>query len=104
MDDTDKDIFETAQRETMEEAGVRIKNMEILCKTGSTSSGMSDETNAILLAEIDGEGHSSLETFEDIDAKIYSYEETERMLKDERCFFSDIARILLLYMMERFSH
>lgn len=102
MDKDDSSILETAIREAKEEAGATIKNLEIICKTGSCSSGMSDETNAIVLGEIDSIAQNNLEEFEDISARLYSKEEVKKMLKDDQYFFADVARLALLYLLERF--
>ena len=92
-----------ARREAKEEAGVEIEDLEILADIGSTSSGFSDETNAIVLARIKEEEQKDLEEFEDIRTDLYTIGQVEEMLKDKTCFFALEVRTLMLYLMLRFK-
>lgn len=103
MDPSDKDILQVAKREAKEEAGAVIGDLEILSKNGTTSSGLSDETNAIVLGRILSFEDKKLEEFEDIRAKLYSFEEVRAMLKDDNYFFSNTARLIFLLLLERFK-
>ncbi len=103
MEEKDKDILEVARREAKEEAGVEIEDLEILADIGSTSSGFSDETNAIVLARIKEEEQKDLEEFEDIRTDLYTIGQVEEMLKDKTCFFALEVRTLMLYLMLRFK-
>ncbi len=103
MDPNDKDILEVAKREAKEETGAIIGELEVLSKIGTTSSGLSDETNAIVLGRILSFEEKKLEEFEDIHAKLYSLEEIQKMLKEDSYFFSNTARLLLLLLLERFK-
>lgn len=104
MDPNDKDILEVAKREAKEEVGAVIGDLEILSKSGTTSSGLSDETNAIVLGRILSFSEKNLEEFEDISAKLYSFQEARRMLDDDSYFFSNTARLIVLLLLERFKN
>jgi len=101
IDKKDGDVLETAKREALEEAGAVIGSPEIICETGSTSSGLSDETNAIVVAEIIDFRKESRERFEDITSRLYTVDEIKSMFKDPSYFFADAARLLLMYLMEK---
>jgi len=103
MDPEDEDILEVARREALEEAGAVITDLEILAPTGSTSSGLSDETNALVLGRIVSFKEKSLEEFEDIETRLYSLDEVKSMLKDDKYFFALTVRLVLLYLIERFK-
>lgn len=103
MDDSDKDLLEVAKREALEEVGAVITDLEVLAPTGSTSSGLSDETNALVLGRIVSFKEKSLEEFEDIESRLYSLDEVKSMMKDDKYFFSLTARLVLLYLIERFK-
>lgn len=103
MDPDDKDILEVAKREALEEAGAIIDDLEILAPTGSTSSGLSDETNAMVLGRIVSFKEKSLEDFEDIESRLYSLDEVKSMLHDDKYFFALNVRLTLLYLIERFK-
>ena len=104
IDPGDKDILEVAKREAKEEVGAIIGDLEVLSKSGTTSSGLSDETNAIVLARILSFSEKNLEEFEDISAKLYSFEEAQKMLDDDKYFFSNTARLIILLLLERFKN
>lgn len=102
MDPKDKDPFDTARREALEEAGVEIDDLELIAPSSTTSSGFSDETNAVVLGRITSFKRQNLEEFEDISVKLIPLEELDEMLKGDY-FFAMTARLLILYLKERFS-
>lgn len=102
LDSKDENVFSVAKREALEEAGAVLTDLEVLAPTGTLSSGLSDETNAIVLGRIASFDKRKLEEFEDIETLLVSREELERMLKDSSYFFSCTARLLFLYLLLRF--
>lgn len=98
LDSKDENVFSVAKREALEEAGAVLTDLEVL----ALSSGLSDETNAIVLGRIASFDKRKLEEFEDIETLLVSREELERMLKDSSYFFSCTARLLFLYLLLRF--
>lgn len=102
MDPGDQDVFITAKREAREEAGVCITDMELLCPASPTSSGLSDETVAIVLARIDKKGNNALERFEDISSMMVDAKELKAMLDDPSFLFAANVRLICLYLLERF--
>ena len=103
MDKEDKSVEETAIREAKEETGYDVDDVEILIPPSPTSEGLSDECNSVVLAKLKSKGASHKEEFEDIKAKVYSVEEVKELLADENNLFSNSARLLILYLIERFS-
>ena len=95
--------MEAAKREALEEAGAIITDLEVLAPNGTTSSGLSDETNAVVLGRIVSFKEKNLEAFEDIDSRLYSLDEVKEMLKDDQYLFALNVRLILLYLLERFK-
>ncbi len=104
MDKEDKDIKETARREVKEETGYDVSEIELLLPPSPTSEGLSDECNAVVLARLEKKGTDDKEEFEDIDSLLCSSSKVKEMLEDENCLFSNSARLLILYLLERFRH
>lgn len=80
MDNGDQSPLETAAREVKEETGYDVGKMEILVPPSPTSEGLSDECNAVVLAELKDKGRDDKEEFEDIDVKLFSNEEVEDLI------------------------
>ena len=78
--DPGEDLFDAARRELLEETGYHAKEVSLLVPPSPTSEGLSDECNAVVLAELESKGEASLEEFEDIKAKLYSLSEVKAML------------------------
>ena len=104
MDKDDKDILEVAKREALEEAGAIIDDLEIISYAGTTSSGLTDETNAIVMGRILSFEKQHLEKFEDIEIALYSKEEIQKILDDETLLLSNDARMAVMYMLLRFGN
>ena len=102
LDSKDENILSVAKREALEEAGAVLTDLEVLAPSGTLSSGLSDETNAIVLGRIVFFEEKKLEEFEDIETSLVPREELEAMLKDPSYFFSCTARLLFLYLLLRF--
>lgn len=103
LDPEDNDLFTCVKREALEEAGAIVDDIEILCPAAPTSSGLSDELDAVCLARITGFAHNELEAFEDISSALKSREEVETMLQDPEHYFIPLnIRMILLYLLERF--
>lgn len=102
VDKEDKDITSAARRELREETGYEAEEIELLLPPSPTSEGLSDECNAVVLARLANKGQDEKEEFEDIQARLYSLEEVRKLLNDKTNIFSNSARLLILYLMERF--
>lgn len=100
--DKDEDILEAAKREAKEEAGVEIENISLLAKASPTSSGLSDETNAVVLGKIKSFNKTNLEEFEDINTKLVKLKDIDEILNDEEYFVAMNVRLILLYLKEKF--
>ena len=101
--DEGDDIFSCAKREALEEGGVLIDNLELLVPTSPTSSGLSDEVNAVVLGQIVGFKENHLEEFEDISIKLIKLKEVEKMLEDPSYFFAMNVRLIIKYLLLRFK-
>lgn len=102
-DKEDKDIIDSARRELKEETGYVADDYEIIVPPSPTSEGLSDECNAVVICRVRERGTDNKEEFEDISARLYSEEEVREMLKDKQIIFSNSARLLVLYLLERFG-
>ncbi len=101
--DEGDDLLSAAKREALEEGGVIIDNLEILAKSAPTSSGLSDERDAVVLGEIVGFASNHLEEFEDISTKLIPLKELEAMLDDDRYLFALSVRLIIKYLIMRFK-
>lgn len=102
-DKEDKSIEETARRELKEETGYLAKDVTLLLPPSPTSEGLSDECNAVVIAELSHKEKENKEEFEDITAKLYSVSQVKEMLENKDVLFSNSARLLILYLLERFG-
>ncbi len=103
LDEKDDDLFVAASREAKEESGAEITDLELLAPASPTSSGLSDELDAVVLGRITGFGETQLEAVEDISAKLYSLGEIKTMMKDKKRLIPLLVRMILLYLLERFD-
>jgi 8-oxo-dGTP pyrophosphatase MutT (NUDIX family) len=103
-DKEDKDITTAALRELKEETGYTATDFEMIVPPSPTSEGLSDECNAVVICRLLSQGKDNKEEFEDISAKLYSVEEVKALLADEKVIFSNSARLLVLYLLERFKN
>lgn len=99
--DGNEDLTIAAAREAKEEVGADITDMEILAPASPTSSGMSDEMNAVVLARVIGFENKDLEEFEDIGYDIVPLEDMEEYLKNH--FFALQIRMIVKFILERFK-
>jgi len=99
--DPNESIETTAHREAMEEAGVTIDDLELLCPPSPTSSGLSDETNAIVIARVTGFADKNLEAFEDINAKFIPLKDMEEYMNTH--FFAMQIRLVIKYLLLKFK-
>lgn len=102
--DEGEDLISSVKREAKEEAGVNVDNIDILSPIGTTSSGLSDETNAIVLARIIDFNDKNLEEFEDINCFLVKLEEIDKILNDTNLFIANTARLIFIYLKERFKN
>ncbi|MBQ2494038.1 MAG: NUDIX hydrolase [Bacilli bacterium] len=103
LDAEDDDLFIAAKREAKEESGAEITDLELLAPASPTSSGLSDELDAVVLGRIVGFGETHLEASEDISARLYTLEEIKAMMNDKAYFIPLLVRMILLYLLERFD-
>ena len=104
MDPGDKDEAETASRELGEETGFELESVEVLLPPSPTSEGLSDECNSVVLAKLcNGKKEAHKEEFEDISCRLYSADEVRKLFNDPSILFSNSARLLILYLLERFK-
>jgi len=103
LDAEDGDLFIAAKREAKEESGAEITDLELLAPASPTSSGLSDELDAVVLGRIVGFGETHLEASEDISARLYTLEEIKAMMNDKAYFIPLLVRMILLYLLERFD-
>ncbi len=103
-DKEDKDIVASALRELKEETGYTATDFEMIVPPSPTSEGLSDECNAVVICRLLEKGEDAKEEFEDLSAKLYSVKEVQEMLKDETILFSNSARILVFYLLEKFKN
>lgn len=102
--DPGDDVYSCAKREALEEGGVIIDNLELLCPSSPTSSGLSDEVNSVVMGQIIGFKENRLEEFEDISVKLIPLKELEKMLDDPQYFFALNVRLLIKYFILRFTY
>ena len=102
--DPGDDLFSCAKREALEEGGVIIDNLELICPTSPTSSGLSDEVNATVLGQIVDFKENRLEEFEDISVKLIPIKEVEKMLDNPQYFFALNVRLLIKYLILKFKY
>ena len=102
--DPGDDLFSCAKREALEEGGVIIDDLELLCPTSPTSSGLSDEVNSVVMGRIISFDKNRLEEFEDISVKLILLKEIEKMLDDPQYFFALNVRLLIKYLILRFKY
>lgn len=103
MDPTDKTPFDTARREALEEAGAIIDDLELLAPAAPTSSGLTDESNAVVLGRIVEFKETHQEEFEDIRSELVTVEELRRRLNDPKWHFALSYRLISLYLISRFG-
>lgn len=100
--DENEDILKAAKREAKEEAGVEIEDLSLLAKASPTSSGLSDETNAVVLGKIKSFNKTNLEEFEDINTQLVKLKDIDEILNNEDYFVAMNVRLILLYLKEKF--
>ena len=97
-------LNEAALREAKEEVGAsKIENVEVLTPFSPTSSGLTDECNAFLMAEVKETSSTSLEEFEDINSKFVPIDRCLALFKEPKYIIRLHVRIWLMYMAERFK-
>lgn len=102
-DKEDNSIEEAARRELREETGYSADEVTLLLPPSPTSEGLSDECNAVVLARLASHGKDEKEEFEDISSKLYSVAQVKDMLADKNVVFSNSARLLILYLLEKYK-
>lgn len=103
VDKEDNSIEEAAKRELREETGYSLNDIQLIVPPSPTSEGLSDECNAVVIASLAAKGIDQKEEFEDIQAKLYDKEEIKKLLEDKDIIFSNPARILILFLLEKYK-
>lgn len=103
LDEGDKDEHEAAYREAVEEAGVELYDIELLCRASPTSAGLSDEMVSVVLGKVKGLTSTHLEKFEDIQARFIPLSEIPSLLEDQNLVIALNVRLCLLYLLERYG-
>lgn len=103
VDKEDNSIEEAAKRELREETGYSLNDIQLIVPPSPTSEGLSDECNAVVIASLAEKGIDHKEEFEDIQAKLYDKEEIKKLLEDKDIIFSNPARILILFLLEKYK-
>ena len=103
LDDNDKDPSEAAKREAKEEAGLIIEDVETLSPAAPTSTGLSDEMCAFLIARVVGSTRKHLEDFEDITSRFVRLSELKKMLEDPKEFFPLNIRLVSIILLNKFG-
>lgn len=103
VDTEDTSIVEAAKRELREETGYEMEDVTLIVPPSPTSEGLSDECNAVVTGSLLRKGKDDKEEFEDIQAKLYSKDEVHALLEDKDVIFSNPARLLVLYLLEKYK-
>lgn len=102
LEDSDSNEIEAAKRECVEEAGVVIDDVRLLCPASPTSSGLSDEMVSIVEGRVAHLTQRHLERFEDIQARFVPLTEIPARLDDPNLLIAVNVRLTLLYLLERY--
>ena len=101
-DPADEDLSRTASRECIEETGVELEEVTVLCPPSPTSTGLSDELVGVVMGKVKSIGEKHLEAFEDIQARFFSLSEARALLEDEKNVMPINVRLILLYLIEKY--
>lgn len=102
--DINEDIFSAAIREAKEEVGVDITDLELLCPPSFSSTGLADESNAVVLGRITSFKDSHLEEFEDISHQLVKLKDVEKMLNNNTYIIPTNIRLIIKYLLLRFKN
>ena len=100
VDQDDPDLFFTAVREAKEECGYQVTDLELLSKPGPTSSGLSDETTAIILARAIKKEETHLEEIEDIETFFVPLSKADEILDDPERTVPVNVRMIVKYLQQ----
>ncbi|MDY3726314.1 MAG: NUDIX hydrolase, partial [Candidatus Enterosoma sp.] len=100
VDQDDPDLFFTAVREAKEECGYQVTDLELLSKPGPTSSGLSDETTAIVLARAIKKEETHLEEIEDIETFFVPLSKADEILDDPERTVPVNVRMIVKYLQQ----
>ncbi len=99
VDKEDESVFSAAKRESREETGAVVDHLSLLIPPSPSSTGLSDETIALVKGEIVSFGKSNKEPFEDIGYSLIPRTKVkERLKKDNEYLFSFNGRLSLMYL------
>lgn len=101
LDEEDEDEVVAAKRESIEETGVELTNVRLLCPPSPTSSGLSDELVSIVEADVKSLSETHLERFEDIHAEFVPFSKVRALLDDPKTVIAVNVRLCLLYLLQK---
>ena len=99
-----EDVLVAAKREAKEEVGVDVDHLRLLLPPSSTSEGMSDEMNCVVIGEIVSLGEKQPDGNEDISLILANKEEVRRMLDDPNRIFPLPGRLCLELLLANFDN
>ena len=101
LDEEDADETVAATRESIEETGVELTNVRLLCPPSPTSSGLSDELVSVVEADVKCLTERHLERFEDIHAEFVPFSKVRALLDDPKTIVALNVRLCLLYLLQK---
>ena len=103
LEPEDENEIVAACRESIEEAGVELTDVRVLCPASPTSAGLSDELAAVVEGKVKKMTATHLERFEDISARFVPLREIPALLEDSTKVVALNLRLCLLYLLERYK-
>ena len=103
LDPQDESVEQTAIRESLEEAGVVLKDVRLLCPPSPTSIGLSDEMLAVVEGKVDSTCDAHKERFEDINARFVPLRDVRALLDDPHRLIALNVRLCLEILLERYA-
>jgi len=104
LEPTDENETVAAMRESIEEAGVELCDVTLLCPPSPTSAGLSDEMISVVYGKVKRLTDTHLEKFEDIHARFLPIRDIPALLADPNALIAINARLCLLYIQELFRN
>ena len=103
LEESDLNELSAAKRECVEEAGVELVDVELLCPASPTSAGLSDELVSVVIGKAGKLTSTALERFEDIKARFVPLTDLRAILADPNIVIALNVRLLVLYVLARYG-